>query len=136
MLCISDSFLDVLFKCVKLIEFLLYLVSSYEWLGLCTQPTPREIDRVEKVKALGANRVMSESRVRVVWMEVGGGVVRARVVSSVVVKFVLIGWELFERWFWMGELSLEDMSMKSVLGIFFRGFWVEELALDAMMIKE
>ncbi|GKA06278.1 hypothetical protein Tco_0685502 [Tanacetum coccineum] len=79
---------------------------------------------------------MSGSRVRVVWMEVGGGVVRARVVSSMVVKVVLIGWEVFEKWFWMGELSLEDMSMKSVLGIFFGGFWVKELALDAMMIKE
>ncbi|GJU81168.1 hypothetical protein Tco_1283533 [Tanacetum coccineum] len=32
----------------------------------------------------------------------------------------------------MGELSLEEMSMKSVRGIFFRGFLVEELALDAM----
>nr|GEW27388.1 hypothetical protein [Tanacetum cinerariifolium] len=86
----------------------------------------------EKVNALGANDVMSGSRVRIVWIEVGGGIVRAMVVSRVVVKVVLIGWEVFERWFWMGELSLEDMSMKSVLGIFFRGFWVEELALDAM----
>ncbi|GKB67831.1 hypothetical protein Tco_0929243 [Tanacetum coccineum] len=68
-----------------------------------------------------------EDRVRVVWMEVGGGVVRARVVSRVVVKVVLRGWEVFERWFWMGELSLEEMSMKSVRGIFFVGFWVEEL---------
>ncbi|GJU76971.1 hypothetical protein Tco_1274041 [Tanacetum coccineum] len=50
-----------------------------------------ELGGVEKVKALGANGVMSGSRVRVVWMEVGGGVVRARVVSSVVVKVVLIG---------------------------------------------
>ncbi|GKC97794.1 hypothetical protein Tco_1168069 [Tanacetum coccineum] len=32
----------------------------------------------------------------------------------------------------MGELSLEEMSMKSVRGIFFGGFWVEELALDAI----
>ncbi|GJR75059.1 hypothetical protein Tco_0087424 [Tanacetum coccineum] len=36
------------------------------------------------------------------------------------------------RWFWMGGLSLEEMSMKLVRGIFFGGFWVEELALDAM----
>ncbi|GJX03501.1 hypothetical protein Tco_0189417 [Tanacetum coccineum] len=79
----------------------------FGWLGLCTQPTPREVDSgVEKVKALGDNGVMSGSRVRIVWMEVGGGVVRARVVSRVVVKVMLIG------------------------------FWVEELALDAMMIKE
>ncbi|GKC35471.1 hypothetical protein Tco_1047855, partial [Tanacetum coccineum] len=117
MLCILDSFLDILFKCVKLAEFLVYLVSSHGWLGLCTKPTPREgcgsnseLGGVKKVKALGANGVMSGSRVRVVWMEVGGGV--------------------------MGEFSLEDMSMKSVLGIFFGGFWVEELALDAMMIME
>nr|GEV97880.1 RNA-directed DNA polymerase, eukaryota [Tanacetum cinerariifolium] len=90
----------------------------------------------EKVKALGANGVMSSSRVRVVWMEVGGRVIRARVASSVVVKVVLIGWEVFKRRFWMGELSLEDTSMKLVLGIFFVGFWVEELAPDAMLFKE
>ncbi|GJR37683.1 hypothetical protein Tco_1213367 [Tanacetum coccineum] len=43
---------------------------------------------VEKVKALGASGVMSGSRVGVVWMEVGGGIVRARVVSRVAVKVV------------------------------------------------
>ncbi|GJV69416.1 hypothetical protein Tco_1484925 [Tanacetum coccineum] len=137
MLCVLDSFLDVLFKCVKLVKFLLYLVSSHGWLRLSTQPTPREIDRweIEKVKALGANGVMSGSRVGVVWMEVGGEIVRARVVSRVAVKvmwMVLRGWEVFERWFWMGELSLEEMSIKSVRGIFFGRFWVEELALEAM----
>ncbi|GKC09954.1 hypothetical protein Tco_1001564, partial [Tanacetum coccineum] len=95
-----------------------------------------ELGGVEKVKALGDNGIMSGSRVRVVWMEVGGQVVSARVVSRVVLGFVFVGWEVFERCFWMGELSLEDMSMKSVLGIFFGGFWVEELALDAIMIKE
>ncbi|GJT48217.1 zinc finger BED domain-containing protein RICESLEEPER 2-like protein [Tanacetum coccineum] len=95
--------------------------------------------RVEKVKALGANGDMSGSRVGVVWIEVGGGIVRARVVSRVVLGLlmkvmllVLRGWEVFVRWFWIGELSLEKMSMKSVRGIFFGGFWVEELALEAM----
>ncbi|GKD72105.1 hypothetical protein Tco_1330387 [Tanacetum coccineum] len=75
-------------------------------------------DKVEKVKALGANGVMSASRVRVVWMEVGSGIIRARVVSRVVLGLVmrvvlvmLRGWEAFVRWFWMGELSLEEMSM-------------------------
>ncbi|GJR92031.1 hypothetical protein Tco_0216042 [Tanacetum coccineum] len=90
---------------------------------------------VEKVKVLGANGVMSSSRVRVVWMEVGGGIMRARVVSRVVVKVVLMvlsGCVVFKRWFWIGDLSLEETSMKSVRGIFFGGFWVEELALDAM----
>ncbi|GJT65113.1 hypothetical protein Tco_1016593 [Tanacetum coccineum] len=99
---------------VELVKFLLYLVSSHGWLGLSTQPTYRKVDRVEKVKALGANDVMSGSRVRVIWMEVGGGVVRVRVVSRVVVKVMLVmlrGWEAFVRWFWMGELSLEEMSM-------------------------
>nr|GEV98579.1 hypothetical protein [Tanacetum cinerariifolium] len=115
---------------------------SHVWLGLSNQPTPREDDRkigtdevlmenlvVEKVKALGANGVMSGSRVRVVFMEVGGGVVSARVVSRVVLglvmKVVLVmlrGWEAFVRWFWIGELSLEENSMKLVCGIFFRGF--------------
>ncbi|GJY80331.1 hypothetical protein Tco_0493082 [Tanacetum coccineum] len=89
----------------------------------------------EKVKALGANGVLSGSRVGVVWMEVGGGIVRTRVVSRVVVKVVLMvlsGCVIFERWFWMGELSLEETSMKSVRGIFFGGFWVEELALETI----
>ncbi|GJU49674.1 ribonuclease H-like domain-containing protein [Tanacetum coccineum] len=55
-------------------------------------------------------------------------IVRARVVSRVV----------FMGWFWMGEDSFDERSMKSVLGIFLRGFLVEELALEAMkmMIKE
>ncbi|GKB87222.1 hypothetical protein Tco_0959494 [Tanacetum coccineum] len=104
MLGILDSLLDVLFTCVKLVKFLLYLVSSHGWLGLSTQPTSRE-----KVKALGANGVMSGSRVRVIWIEVGGGVVRVRVVSRVVVKVMLV---------------------------MLRGFWVEELALDAMEYEE
>nr|GEW40265.1 hypothetical protein [Tanacetum cinerariifolium] len=123
--------------CVKLAKFFVYLVSSHGWLGMCTQHTPREVDRweIEKVKAPGANGVKSGSRVRVVWMEVSGGVVRARVVSIVVVKIVLIGWEVFKRWFWMGEDSLEDMSMKSVRGILFGEFWVEELALEAMEVR-
>nr|GEY71005.1 putative reverse transcriptase domain-containing protein [Tanacetum cinerariifolium] len=47
--------------------------------------------RVEKVKALGANGDMSGSRVGVVWMEVGGGTVRARVVSRVVLRLVGMG---------------------------------------------
>ncbi|GKD30276.1 hypothetical protein Tco_1241054 [Tanacetum coccineum] len=99
----------------------------------------KELSRVEKVKALGANGLMSGSRVRVVWIEVGGGVVSARVVLRVVLGLVinavlvmLRGWEAFVRWFWMGELSLEEISMKSVRGIFFGGFWVKELALEAI----
>ncbi|GJV92939.1 hypothetical protein Tco_1540752 [Tanacetum coccineum] len=109
MLCVLDGFLDVSFKNVKLVKFLVYLVSSYGWLGLSTQPTPREgwgsngeLGGVEKVRALGANGVMR--------------------VSS----------RGFKVWFWICGLSLEDMSIKSVRGIFFGGFWVEELALDAM----
>ncbi|GJT61254.1 hypothetical protein Tco_1004787 [Tanacetum coccineum] len=105
-------------ECMKLVKFLLYLVSRLGWLELSIQPTPRELGGVDKVKALGANGVMSGSRVGVVWMEVGGGIVRARVVSRVVLglvmKAVLVmlrGWEAFVRWFWMGELSLEEMSM-------------------------
>ncbi|GJU47366.1 hypothetical protein Tco_1204632 [Tanacetum coccineum] len=109
MLCVLDNFLDVLFKCVKLVKFLLYLVSRHGWLGLSTQPTPRELGGVEKFKALGDNGVMSGSRVEVVWMEVGGGIVRAKVVSRVVLGLV----------------------MKVVL-VMLRGFWVEELALDAI----
>nr|GEZ71610.1 hypothetical protein [Tanacetum cinerariifolium] len=93
----------------------------------------------EKVKALGANDELRGSRVVVVWMEDGGGIVSAMAVSRVVlglvmkVVFVMLrGWEAFERWFWIGELSLEEISMKSVRGIFIRGFGVEELALEAI----
>nr|GEV54341.1 uncharacterized mitochondrial protein AtMg00810-like [Tanacetum cinerariifolium] len=82
--CSKWSFLDILFKCVKLVKFLMYLISSHVWLGLSTQPTLREVDRVEKVKALGVNDVMSGSRARVVGMEVGGRAVSARMVSRVV----------------------------------------------------
>nr|GEV05358.1 hypothetical protein [Tanacetum cinerariifolium] len=46
--------------------------------------------RVEKIKALGANGKVSGSRVVVVWMEDGGGIVRGRVVSIVVVKVMLV----------------------------------------------
>ncbi|GJZ78347.1 hypothetical protein Tco_0643019 [Tanacetum coccineum] len=105
LLCILDCLLDVLFKSVELAKFLVYLVSSHGWLGSSTQPTPREVDSgefggVEKVRALGVNGVMSGSRVRVVWMEVGGGVVSARVVLRVVLGFVLVilrGCEAFVR---------------------------------------
>nr|GEU29663.1 Gag-Pol polyprotein [Tanacetum cinerariifolium] len=45
MLRILDGFLDVSFKSVKLVKFLVYLVSSHGWLGLSTQPTSREADR-------------------------------------------------------------------------------------------
>ncbi|GKB42073.1 hypothetical protein Tco_0887015 [Tanacetum coccineum] len=51
--------------------------------------------KVEKARALGASGVMIGSRV--VWMEAGGGIVRARVVSRVVVMvvwMVLRGWEV------------------------------------------
>ncbi|GKF15529.1 hypothetical protein Tco_0056991, partial [Tanacetum coccineum] len=109
-LCVLDGLLDVLVKGVKLVKILLNLVSSHGWLGLSTQPTPRKVDRWEnKVKALGANGVMSSSRVGVVWMEVDGGIVRARVVSRVVLGLV----------------------MKVVL-VVLRGWEVEELALEAM----
>ncbi|GKA12254.1 hypothetical protein Tco_0691800 [Tanacetum coccineum] len=59
---------------------------------------------------------------------VGEEIVRARVVFRVV----------FMGWFWMGEDSFDERSMKSVLSIFLGGFWVEELALEAikMMTKE
>ncbi|GKE08842.1 hypothetical protein Tco_1412393 [Tanacetum coccineum] len=35
-------------------------------------------------------------------------------------------------WFWMGEDSFDERSMKSYLGIVLGGFWVEEIALEAM----
>ncbi|GJR99080.1 hypothetical protein Tco_0315589 [Tanacetum coccineum] len=77
MLCILDGFLDVLEKSVKMVNFLLYLVSGSGRLGLSTQYTPREVDRDE---VLGDNGDNSGSRVGVVWMEVGGGIVKARVI--------------------------------------------------------
>ncbi|GJS40632.1 hypothetical protein Tco_0565675 [Tanacetum coccineum] len=77
--------------------------------GVNRDEVPWWLGGVEKVKALGANGDVSGSRVRVVWMEVGGEIIRERVVSRVVVglvmRVVLKGWEVFVRWFWMGELS-------------------------------
>nr|GEY55597.1 hypothetical protein [Tanacetum cinerariifolium] len=49
-----------------------------------------ELGGVEKVKALGANVEVSGSRVRVVWMVVDGGNVRARLVSKEVAKVVFL----------------------------------------------
>ncbi|GJW54181.1 hypothetical protein Tco_0098266, partial [Tanacetum coccineum] len=86
MLCILDGFLDILEKSVKMVNFLLYLVSGYGRLRLSTQYTPREIDKDE---VLGDNGDKSAFRVEVVWMEVGGGIVRARVVSRVVLGLVM-----------------------------------------------
>ncbi|GJV15404.1 hypothetical protein Tco_1360727 [Tanacetum coccineum] len=104
MLCVLDGLLDVLVKGVKLVEFLLNLVSSHEWLGLSTQPTPREVDS-NGFELLGGIS-FKEDRVGVVYMEVSSGIVRARLVSRVVVKvmlMVLIGWEV-------EELALEAME--------------------------
>ncbi|GKE93760.1 hypothetical protein Tco_1574855, partial [Tanacetum coccineum] len=78
MLCVLNGFLDVLFKSVKLVKFLVYLVSSHGWL------------RVEKVKALGAKGEVSGFRVRVVWMVVDGANVKARLEPKVVAKVVLL----------------------------------------------
>ncbi|GKB43722.1 hypothetical protein Tco_0888664 [Tanacetum coccineum] len=99
---ILDGFLDVSFKSVKLVNFLVYLVSSHGWLGLSTHPTPREVGAVEKVKALGANGEASGSRVRVVWMVVDGGKVRTRLVSNVVAKVVLL------------LLRVEELALESI----------------------
>ncbi|GJS25612.1 hypothetical protein Tco_0454244 [Tanacetum coccineum] len=73
-------------------------------LGLSTQPTPREVDR-------------NISRDEVLMMEVGGGIVRARVVSRVVLglvmKVVLVmlkGWEAFVRGVWVEELALDAIE--------------------------
>nr|GEZ54371.1 hypothetical protein [Tanacetum cinerariifolium] len=58
-----------------------------------------------------------EDRVGVVWMEVGGRIVRARVVSRLVLGLVmkvmlvvLRGWEVFVRGCWVEELALEAME--------------------------
>ncbi|GJT95524.1 hypothetical protein Tco_1091042 [Tanacetum coccineum] len=51
-----------------------------------TQYTPREVDRDEVLRDNGDK---SGSRVGVVWMEVGGGIVIARVVSRVVLGLVM-----------------------------------------------
>ncbi|GKA63375.1 hypothetical protein Tco_0762981, partial [Tanacetum coccineum] len=108
--------------------------------GIWVEDKPREMTYGNRFELLGG---ISFKEDRVVWMEVGGGIVRVRVVSRVVlglvmkvVLMVLSGWEVLVRWFSMGELSLEEMSMKSVRGIFFGGFLVEELVLETMMIKE
>nr|GEW43297.1 hypothetical protein [Tanacetum cinerariifolium] len=95
---------DVL-KGVELVKFLLYLVSIHEWLGLSTQRSNDELGGVEKIRALVANGKVSGSRVVVVWMEDGGEIMRARVVSRVVVKIVekaleqsFRGFSSLDRW--------------------------------------
>ncbi|GJR72092.1 hypothetical protein Tco_0084457 [Tanacetum coccineum] len=55
---------------------------------------------VEKVSALEANGVMSSSRVRVVWMKVGGG---AEILMNSIHG-------IFFRGFWVEELALEAME--------------------------
>ena len=57
---------------------------------------------VEKVRALGANGVAKGSTTGFVWFEVKGGMVRAKVVSMVVLRLSCEGW---------GEVSLEERSM-------------------------
>ncbi|GJX21228.1 reverse transcriptase domain-containing protein [Tanacetum coccineum] len=79
LLSILDSFLDVLFKSVKLAKFLVYLVSSHGWLGSSTQPTPRKVDR-----KIGRDEVLMVNLVEYISMRV------ARVVSRVVLGFVLV----------------------------------------------
>ncbi|GJX48627.1 hypothetical protein Tco_0273817 [Tanacetum coccineum] len=158
MLCVLDGFMNILFKSVKLVEFLVYLVSSHGWLGLCTQPTPREVYRppywppqpsqnrrlslyrqsswchecVHSCYRVCSSQWTYRRAARASECKCGRAVA---VVLGLVMKVVLVmlrGWEAFVRWFWMGELSLEEISMKSVRGIFFGGFWVEELALEAI----
>ncbi|GJX85308.1 hypothetical protein Tco_0336082 [Tanacetum coccineum] len=80
------------------------------------------------LKFLGrrSSKWLSKDAVQV--LIIGGGIVRARVVSRL----------MFMGMFWIGEDSFDERSMKSVLGIFLGGFWVKELALDVMemMLKE
>ncbi|GJS21406.1 hypothetical protein Tco_0450038 [Tanacetum coccineum] len=80
-------------------------------MGVCMNLRSRRVFNLKRLikRDKGANGFMSGSRVGVVWMEVGGGIVRARVVSRVVVMVV-----------WM------------VL----RGFWIEELALEAIELDD
>ncbi|GJW93377.1 hypothetical protein Tco_0173049 [Tanacetum coccineum] len=90
--------------------------------GLYTQPTPREVDsKVEKVKALGANRVMSGSRLRVV-MEVGGGIMKARALEHPLSLLEFQANILF-RWVevgscreWDPECKLSRVSFSNSIG--------------------
>ncbi|GJW79047.1 hypothetical protein Tco_0140729 [Tanacetum coccineum] len=102
MLCVFNGFLDVSFKSVKLVKFLVNLVSSYEWLGLSTQLTPRE-----KVKALCANGEVSGSRVRVVWMVVDGGNMGELSLEKMSMKSVQ---GIFFGGFWVENLALDAME--------------------------
>ncbi|GJR66981.1 hypothetical protein Tco_0013046 [Tanacetum coccineum] len=87
MLCILDSFLDILGEGVKLVKFFLDLFPSHEW-SVCDSG----------LEGLGGR---SFKEVKIVWIEVGGGIVRARVVSMValvrlkVVLMELRGCEIF-----------------------------------------
>nr|GEV21224.1 hypothetical protein [Tanacetum cinerariifolium] len=95
MLCILDSFLDILGEGVKMVEFFLDLFSSHE----CVCDSGLEL--------LGGR---SFKEVKIFWIEVGGGIIRAKVVSMValvrlkVVLMKLRGCEV--------ELVLEAMVFK------------------------
>ncbi|GJU27597.1 ribonuclease H-like domain-containing protein [Tanacetum coccineum] len=91
MLCILDSFLDILGEGVKMVVFFLDLFPSHEW-SVCDSG-----------------------------LELLGGR-----------SFKEVNWDCLDR----GNDSLDEMSMKSVRGIFLGGFWVEELALEAIVFKE
>ncbi|GJV37259.1 hypothetical protein Tco_1409736 [Tanacetum coccineum] len=67
---------------------------------------------VDKTRALGARGDTLVPLDWIVWLIVGGGIVRARVVSRVVFR----GCEVLMEWVWMGEDSFDERSMKSVLG--------------------
>nr|GEV49164.1 hypothetical protein [Tanacetum cinerariifolium] len=71
---------------------------------------PWEMTCGKKVKALGANGEVGGSRVRIVWMVVDGGNVKARLVSREVAKDV-------------NEIGLRRFHWR---------IWVEKLAIDAM----
>ncbi|GKA88938.1 hypothetical protein Tco_0810750 [Tanacetum coccineum] len=69
-------------------------------------------DSVPKRNGLYNRIELADQQKKGVWLEVGGGIVRARVVSSVVI--------------WL----------ESVLGNFLGGFWMDELELDAMRYRD
>nr|GEU82967.1 hypothetical protein [Tanacetum cinerariifolium] len=132
MLCNFNGFLDVLFEVVKLVKFLVYLVPSHGRLGLSPQPTFGEVYRVEKVKAVGANGDVSGSRVRVFWMKVDGGNVRARLVSREVTKveeLALDAMEYDDQDKWNEEDDLQEKTRVSVFIIRIRGIGVEMIGM-------
>ncbi|GJT69338.1 hypothetical protein Tco_1028624 [Tanacetum coccineum] len=100
---------------------------------------------VEKVRALGANGVAKGSTIGIVWFEVGGGMVSAKVVSMVVLGLSCecLGEDSLEdsiRVIRKRSLQVVEEALEQALSLFeFQGFFSfngRKLIVSAMLLKK